>query len=263
MLTACSKWEKEIVSSENLFESERDVLFSELYIASESNSSLSEDSSSLPKSDFSLPENSHDLPESSSSAAGSDLKSDCYNLTDSLSKAHQTTEENHEGSLEIKENSNPYSEEGIFKSVKELAEYLLSNPDFCERITEENGGIKICFPNNLPEKYTFSKIRLSGSYITYYYKNVENPEEIFALEWAFRVSDAEKFLQNSLNYNYEEITERRGSYVSPNYSTETGEQNGWKIIWVKKGFCFTAIVSDEIFENFKNGTDLVKKEIYS
>ena len=60
-----------------------------------------------------------------------------------------------------------------------------------------------------------------------------------------------------------EIEERPGSYVSSVYSTETGEQEAFKILWAEDGFCFSAIVSEEIFENFKNGTELMKKEIYN
>lgn len=151
------------------------------------------------------------------------------------------------------------SEEGFFYSYGELAGYLSVNPELCEFFTDENGRISLCVPDNLPEKYKFNSIKIHGSYITYNFENSENPAEIFKLEWPFKVTDAEKFLQNSLNFTYSEIEERPGSYVSAVYSAETGEQEAFKIIWVEDGFCFSAIVSDEIFENFKNGTDLVKK----
>ena len=154
------------------------------------------------------------------------------------------------------------SEEGAFSSYDELAGYLYGNPEFREFFTDENGMICLCVPENLPEKYTLNSIKIHGSYITYNFKNSENPAEIFKLEWPFKVTDAEKFLQNSLNFTYSEIEERPGSYVSSVYSTETGEREAFKIIWVENGLCFSAIVSEEIFENFKNGTELVKKEIY-
>ena len=46
-------------------------------------------------------------------------------------------------------------------------------------------------------------------------------------------------------------------------SIRNTKENQDKIIWLEDGFCFSAIVSEEIFENFKNGTELVKKEIYN
>ena len=155
------------------------------------------------------------------------------------------------------------NEEGAFSSYDELAGYISEDPALCEFFTDENGMICLCVPKNLPEKYTLNSIKIHGSYITYSFKNLENPAEIFKLEWPFKVTDAEKFLQNSLNFNYSEIEERPGSYVSAVYSAETGEQEAFKIIWFEDGFCFSANVSEEIFESFKNGTDLVKKEIYS
>ena len=155
------------------------------------------------------------------------------------------------------------SEEGFFYSYGELAGYLSVNPELCEFFTDENGRISLCVLDNLPEKYKFNSIKIHGSYITYSFENSENPAEIFKLEWPFKVTDAEKFLQNSLNFTYSEIAERPGCYISSVYSEETGEQEAFKIIWVEDGFCFSAIVSEEIFESFKNGTDLVKKEIYS
>ena len=155
------------------------------------------------------------------------------------------------------------SEEGVFYSYGELAGYLSVNPELCEFFTDENGRISLCVPENIPEKYKLNYIKIHGSYITYSFENSENPAEIFKLEWSFKVTDAEKFLHNSLNFNYSEIEERPGSYVSSVYSAETGEQEAFKIIWFEDGFCFSAIVSAEIFESFKNGTDLVKKEIYS
>ena len=155
------------------------------------------------------------------------------------------------------------SEESFFHSYGELAGYLSVNPELCEFFMDENGRISLCVPDNLPEKYKFNSIKIQGSYITYNFENSENPAEIFKLEWSFKSTDAEKFLQNSLNFTYFKIEERPGSYVSAVYSAETGEQEAFKIIWFEDGFCFSAIVSDEIFESFKNGTDLVKKEIYS
>ncbi len=155
------------------------------------------------------------------------------------------------------------SEEGVFYSYGELAGYLSVNPELCEFFTDENGRISLCVPDNLPEKYKFNSIKIHGSYITYIFENSENPAEIFKLEWSFKATDAEKFLQNSLNFTYSEIEERPGSYVSAVYSAETGEQETLRILWTEDGFCFSVIVSEEIFESFKNGTDLVKKEIYN
>ena len=155
------------------------------------------------------------------------------------------------------------SEEGFFYSYGELAGYLSVNPELCEFFTDENGRISLCVPENIPEKYKLNSIKIHGSYITYSFENSQNPEESFKLEWPFKVTDAEKFLQDSLNFTYSEIEERSGSYVSSVYSAETGEQEAFKIIWFEDGFCFSAIVSEEILEGFKNGTDLVKKEIYS
>lgn len=163
---------------------------------------------------------------------------------------------------EKSEAAESYTEENIFRSPEELAEYFNKNPELLEYIEEEDGGTGICVPRNLPEKYELSMIRLSGSYVTYFYENGENPAETFLLEWAFKAPDAEKFLQNSLNFSSEEIAVRPGSYASPQFSAETGEQIGWKIIWTDEGFCFTAIVSGEIFESFKNGTDFVEKRIF-
>ena len=60
-----------------------------------------------------------------------------------------------------------------------------------------------------------------------------------------------------------EIEERPGSYVSSVYSTETGDKEAFKIIWVENGLCFSAIVSEEIFENFKNGTGMIEKQIFN
>ena len=153
------------------------------------------------------------------------------------------------------------NEEGAFSSYSELAGYISEDPALCEFFTDENGMICLYVPKNLPEKYTLNSIKIHGSYITYNLKNSDNQAEIFKLEWAFKVTDAEKFLQNSLNFTYSEIEERPGSYVSSVYSTETGEQEAFKILWTEDGFCFSAIVSDEIFENFKNGTEMVKKQI--
>ena len=155
------------------------------------------------------------------------------------------------------------SEEGFFYSYGELAGYLSVNPELCEFFTDENGRISLCVPENIPEKYKLNSIKIHGSYITYSFENSQNPEESFKLEWPFKVTDAEKFLQNSLNFNYSEIEERPGSYVSAVYSAETGEQEAFKIFWTENGLCFSAIVSEEIIEGFRNGTDLVKKEIYS
>ena len=155
------------------------------------------------------------------------------------------------------------NEEGAFSSYDELAGYISEDPALCEFFTNENGMICLCVPENLPEKYTLNSIKIHGSYITYNFVNFENSAEIFKLEWPFKVTDAEKFLENSLNFTYSEIEERPGSYVSSVYSMETGEQEAFKIIWVEDGFCFSAIVSEEIIEGFRNGTDLVKKEIYS
>ena len=154
------------------------------------------------------------------------------------------------------------SEEGFFHSYGELAGYLSANPELCEFFTDENGRISLCVPENIPEKYKLNSIKIHGSYITYNFENSENPAEIFKLEWPFKVTDDEKFLQNSLNFTYSEIEERPGSYVSSVYSTETGEKEAFKIIWVENGFCFSAIVSEEIFENFKNGTDMIEKQIF-
>ena len=153
------------------------------------------------------------------------------------------------------------SEEGAFCSYSELAGYISEDPALCEFFTDENGMICFCVPKNLPEKYTLNSIKIHGSYITYSFKNSDNQAEIFMLEWPFKVIDSEKFLQNSLNFAYSEIEERPGSYVSSVYSMETGEQEAFKIIWVEDGFCFSAIVSEEIIEGFKNGTELVEKEI--
>ncbi len=155
------------------------------------------------------------------------------------------------------------SEEGFFYSYGELAGYLSVNPELCEFFTDENGRISLCVPENITEKYKLNSIKIHGSYITYSFENSQNLEESFKLEWPFKVTDAEKFLQNSLNFTYSEIEKRPGSYVSAVYSAETGEQEAFKIIWFEDGFCFSANVSEEIFESFKNGTDLVKKEIYS
>ena len=163
---------------------------------------------------------------------------------------------------EKSEDPESYAEENVFYSAEELAEYFNKNQKLREYAAEENGGLAICVPQNLPEKYRLNMIRLSGSYVTYHYENAENPGEKFLLEWAFKVTDAKKFLQNSLNFASEEIAERPGSYVSPQFSAETGEQNGWKIFWTKEGFCFAAIVTDEIFESFKKGTDLSEKQIF-
>ncbi len=155
------------------------------------------------------------------------------------------------------------SEESFFHSYGELAGYLSVNPELCEFFKDENGRISLCVPDNLPEKYKFNSIKIHGSYITYSFENSENPAEIFKLEWPFKVTDAEKFLQNSRNFTYSEIEGRPGSYVSSVYSTETGKQETLKILWTEDGFCFSAIVSEEIFESFKNETELVKKEIYN
>ena len=163
----------------------------------------------------------------------------------------------------VSESKNTASEEGVFRSFGELAGYLSGNPELREFFTDENGRICLCVPENLPEKYKPDMIKIHGSYITFNYENAENPAEFFKLEWAFKVTDAEKFLKNSLNFTYSEIAERPGSYVSSVYSEETGEREAFKILWAEEGFCFSAIVSEEIFENFKNGTDLVKKEIYN
>ena len=155
------------------------------------------------------------------------------------------------------------SEEGAFSSYDELAGYISEDPALCEFFTDENGMICLCVPENLPEKYTLKSIKIHGSYITYNFVNFENSAEIFKLEWPFKVTDAEKFLQNSLNFTYSEIEERPGSYVSSVYSTETGEQEAFKILWTEDRFCFSAIVSDEIFENFKNGTGMIEKQIFN
>ena len=155
------------------------------------------------------------------------------------------------------------NEEGAFSSYDELAGYISEDPALCEFFTNENGMICLCVPENLPEKYTLNSIKIHGSYITYNFVNFENSAEIFKLEWPFKVTDAEKFLENSLNFTYSEIEERPGSYVSSVYSMETGEQEAFKIIWVEDGFCFSAIVSDEIFENFKNGTGMIEKQIFN
>ena len=152
------------------------------------------------------------------------------------------------------------SEEGAFSSYEELAGYLYGNPEFREFFTDENGVICLFVPGNLPYKYKLNSIKIHGSYITYNFKNSENPAEIFKLEWPFKATDAEKFLQNSLNFTYSEIEERPGSYVSSVYSTETGEQEAFKILWAEDGFCFSAIVSEEILESFRSGTELVRKE---
>ena len=154
------------------------------------------------------------------------------------------------------------SEEGAFSSYDELAGYLYGNPEFREFFTDENGMICLCVPKNLPEKYTLNSIKIHESYITYSFKNSESPAEIFKLEWPFKVTDAEKFLQNSLNFTYSAIEERPGSYVSSVYSTETGEQEAFKILWTEDGFCFSAIVSEEILEGFKNGTGMIEKQIF-
>ena len=87
------------------------------------------------------------------------------------------------------------SEEGAFSSYDELAGYLYGNPEFREFFTDENGMICLCVPENLPEKYKLNSIKIHGSYITYSFENSENPAEIFKLEWPFKVTDAEKFLQ--------------------------------------------------------------------
>ena len=155
------------------------------------------------------------------------------------------------------------SEEGAFCSYDELAGYISGKPELYEFFMDENGRICLCVPENLPEKYTLSSIKIHGSYITYCFVNSENPAEIFKLEWPFKATDAEKFLQNSLSSTYSEIEERPGSYVSSVYLSETEKQEAFKIIWLEDGFCFSAIVSEEIFENFKNGTEFVKKEIYN
>ena len=155
------------------------------------------------------------------------------------------------------------SEENVFYSYEELAEYLSENPELCDYFTDANGKISLCVPQNLMEKYKLNSIKIHGSYITYSFVNLENSAEIFKLEWPFKVTDTEKFLQNSLNFTYSEIEERPGSYVSSVYSTETGEQEAFKILWTEDGFCFSAIVSDEIFENFKNGTGMIEKQIFN
>lgn len=155
------------------------------------------------------------------------------------------------------------SEEGAFSSYDELAGYISEDPALCEFFTDENGMICLCVPKNLPEKYTLNSIKIHGSYITYNFKNSDNQVEIFKLEWPFKVTDAKKFLQNSLNFTYSEIEERPGSYVSSVYSTETGEQEAFKILWTEDGLCFSAIVSEEIFENFKNGTGMIEKQIFN
>lgn len=157
----------------------------------------------------------------------------------------------------------PCSEEGVFCSNEALVKHLLENLELCEYLKTENEEVFICVPKNLPEKYKLNMIRISGSYITYYYENPENTAEFFNLEWPFKVTDAEKSLQNSLNFTYSEIAERPGSYVSSVYSIENGEQEAFKILWTEEGFCFSAIVSEEIFNSFKSGTDLVKRESYS
>ena len=106
------------------------------------------------------------------------------------------------------------NEEGAFSSYDELAGYISEDPALCEFFTNENGMICLCVPENLPEKYTLNSIKIHGSYITYNFVNFENSAEIFKLEWPFKVTDAEKFLENSLNFTYSEIEERPGSYVS-------------------------------------------------
>ena len=160
------------------------------------------------------------------------------------------------------ETAESLSEENIFGSFEELEEFLAGNSGFSEVVTDENGKIRLFVPQNLPEKYKLKMIKIHGSYITYFYENPENPAEIFNLEWPFMVTDAKKFLENSLNFSYSEITERPGTYVLPVYSVETGEQDAFKISWIKEESCFSATVSEEVFKNFKNGTDLIKKEIF-
>lgn len=205
--------------------------------------------------------------ESSSSEVIEETVSSEESSSESLASAafssKKSESESKDESSSVVESENTASEEGAFSSYDELAGYLSENPELCEFFTNENGMICLYVPENLPEKYTLNSIKIHGSYITYSFVNLENPTEIFKFEWPFKVTDAEKFLQNSLNFTYSEIEEIPGSYVSSVYSTETGEQEAFKIIWVENGLCFSAIVSEEIFENFKNGTELVKKEIYN
>ena len=158
---------------------------------------------------------------------------------------------------------NTASEEGVFCSFGELAGYLAENPELCGYFSDEGGRIRLFVPENLPEKYKLNSIKIHGSYITYHYENTENPAEFFKLEWAFKVTDAEKFLENSLNFSSSEIAEKPGSFVSAVYSAETGEREAFKIIWAEDGFCFSATAAEEILESFKNGMDFVKQEVYN
>ena len=193
----------------------------------------------------------------------SSKESSSESLSSETFSSEKSESESKAESSSVVESENTASEEGVFSSYGELAGYLSGNPELREFFMNENGMICLCVPENLPEKYKLNSIKIHGSYITYSFENSENPAEIFKLEWPFKVTDAEKFLQNSLNFTYSEIAERPGSYVSSVYSSETGEREAFKIIWVEDGFCFSAIVSEEILEGFKNGTNLIKKEIYN
>lgn len=190
-------------------------------------------------------------------------ESSSESLTSAAFSSKKSESESKAESSSVVESENTASEEGAFSSYNELAGYISEDPALCEFFTDENGIICLCVPKNLPEKYTLNSIKIHGSYITYNFVNFENSAEIFKLEWPFKVTDAEKFLQNSLNFTYSKIEERPGSYVSSVYSTETGEQEAFKILWTEDGFCFSAIVSDEIFENFKNGTGMIEKQIFN
>lgn len=154
-------------------------------------------------------------------------------------------------------------EENIFASEEELAVFFAENPALCGNIADENGGICLWIPANLPEKYSAFSARLSGSYVTYTVKNPDDPEDFFSLEWAFMATDGKKLLENSLNFSTEEISERAGYYYSAAFSYETGSEIGKKVLWTEENTFLSAVMNEELFEKLKNGMDFAEKITYN
>lgn len=173
--------------------------------------------------------------------------------------------ESGESSFIKSESGTSGSEENIFRSTKELAEYFLANPELCEYIPEKDGKIEIWVPDNVPEGFGLDMIRISGSYVFYYYgkEETEDPADMFVLEWAFRTGTGEKLLENTVKmYGLTEIAEKPGYYAGAVYSVETGEQSALKIYWAEDGFCFSASVPMRYAEDYGSLPDFAKKEMF-
>ena len=195
-------------------------------------------------------------------------QSDNFEEKDIIISNYENTSDN-SSSENSKNETICYSEEHIFTSLEEMADYLGNSAETKNYVLSSTKQVEIYSPKSIPSGYDLEYIRLNGSYITYHYKTEDyiNSSEAKAIERN----------QNSTNKNTPSISQATEQNTLQKELDELGQEEFIKkyglssadieeiqdiSTTIKMEWAFKASDGKKLLENSKNMFSLIEMEAF-